>query len=139
MWEYLKSLRASGTTILLTTHYLEEAEQLCRHVAIIHKGEIIAAGTVKEILARLKDETVVLDLAGPLAEAALALLPEFQARAVDATTIEIQIGEGRLLGDAVVALAQSGIPVHTARPKSGRLEEVFLRLTGQAGNGGRAS
>jgi ABC-2 type transport system ATP-binding protein len=136
MWDYLRSLRDSGTTILLTTHYLEEAEQLCKHAAIINRGEIIASGTIKDILARLKSERVTLDLGLPVADRAVTLLPTHRPVVVDPSTIEVEVGEGLGIGAAVVTLQDNGIPVQMVRPKSGRLEEVFLRLT--TGNGGGA-
>ncbi len=136
MWDYLRSLRDSGTTILLTTHYLEEAEQLCKHAAIINRGEIIAAGTIKDILGRLKSEVVTLDLGAPVAERAASLLAALRPVVVDPTTIEVEVGEGAGIGASIVTLQDNGIPVQMVRPKSGRLEEVFLRLT--TGNGGKA-
>jgi ABC-2 type transport system ATP-binding protein len=129
MWDFLTKLQASGTTILLTTHYLEEAERLARHVAIINHGEIIASGTVRDILARLQTEVIVLDLAGPVASDAAAALAPFSARAVDDNSVEIEIGKERGLGEAVMELANKGIKVLTAHNKSGRLEEAFLRIT----------
>ena len=135
MWDYLRSLRDSGTTILLTTHYLEEAEQLCKHAAIINRGEIIAAGTVKDIIGRLKSEVVTLDLGAPAAERAASLLAAQRPVVVDATTVEVEVGEGTGIGAAIVTLQENGIPVQMVRPKSGRLEEVFLRLT--TGSGGK--
>ncbi len=130
MWEYLRSLTASGVTILLTTHYLEEAEQLCKDIAIINKGNIIASGTMRDILGRLKKEIVVFELALPATPASLAALAAYHPRAVDETTIELEIGEGREISEAVVALDRHGIPVQAIRAKSGRLEEVFMHLVG---------
>lgn len=131
MWEYLKKINREGTTILLTTHYLEEAEQLCKHVAIINKGAIVAGGTMKDILSHLKTETVLLDLAGPVTEHALGDLKAYNAKKVDDTTVSIEIGEGRGLSDAVVSLHQNGLSVQTVRAQSGKLEEVFVRLTAE--------
>ena len=129
MWDFLQELTARGTTILLTTHYLEEAEQLCRHIAIINNGEIIAAGTVRDILSTLLTEIVVLDLIEDRADAACAALPDYQTKIVDSSTIEIEIVGGRNVGSAIVAIEKAGIAVGMARGKSGRLEEVFMRLT----------
>lgn len=129
MWTFLQQLTGGGTTILLTTHYLEEAEQLCRHVAIINHGEIIAAGTIRDILSRLHSETVVLELATDDAEKAAALLADHTARIVDKATIELDIDDDRRVGDIVVALEQGGVGVRMVRGKAGRLEEVFMRLT----------
>jgi ABC-2 type transport system ATP-binding protein len=132
MWDFLRKLTAGGTTILLTTHYLEEAEQLCRHLAIINRGEIVASGTVRDILGRLNSETVVLELVGDRAEAAAGLLKAYRPRVVDPATVEVAIDNGTPLGPAMLALEKAGIGVRMARAKGGRLEEVFVRLT--AGN-----
>jgi ABC-2 type transport system ATP-binding protein len=129
MWDFLTRLQASGTTILLTTHYLEEAERLARHVAIIDRGAIVASGTVRDILSGLNTEIVVLDLAAPVASDAAAALAAFNPRAVEDSSVEIEIGRERGLGEAVLELDRKGIRVLTARNKSGRLEEAFLRLT----------
>ncbi len=129
MWEYLKTLTARGITILLTTHYLEEAEQLCKHVAIISKGAIIAEGTMKSVLSRLKGETVLLDLVKPPSDEIVGRLAPWRARRADETTIELEIGEGRGIAEAIVLLGEHGFPVQGVRGKAGRLEEVFLRLT----------
>ncbi len=134
MWDYLKTLTGAGITILLTTHYLEEAEQLCKHVAIINKGEIIASGTMKDILGQLKTESVLVDLVKPVNAHALADLSAYRAKKVDDTTLEIEIGEGLGLNDAILSLNKNGFPIQAIRSKSGRLEEVFVRLTGK-GNG----
>lgn len=129
MWEYLKTLTAKGTTILLTTHYLEEAEQLAKRVAIINKGEIIADGTMKDVLANLHTETLVLELTKPINDEMLGSLKEFNAKRADDDTIEIEIDRGQNVSDAVRALDRLNVPVRTVHGKSGRLEEVFLRLT----------
>lgn len=133
MWEYLKTLTAKGKTILLTTHYLEEAEQLCKHIAIINRGEIIASGTMKHILSQLKTEVLILDLVKPLTSGGLQALHAYNPKQVDDTSVEVEIGEGRGITEAVVALLDHGIPVQTVRAKSGKLEEVFVRLTGSSG------
>ncbi len=129
MWEYLQKINKEGTTILLTTHYLEEAEQLCKHVAIINKGGIIAQGTMKEILSHLKTETVLLDLVKPVTDGALRDLAAYRAGKVDDTTISIEIGEGRGISEAVLSLHANGFSVQGVRAQSGKLEEVFVRLT----------
>lgn len=131
MWDYLETLSAQGITILLTTHYLEEAEQLCKNVAIINKGRIIAEGTMKDILGRLKTEMVILDLSKPATEDLLAGLSTYGARKIDDTSIEIEIGEGRGINGAILLLNDRGFPVQTIRNKSNRLEEVFVRLTSE--------
>lgn len=131
MWEFLKNLTAGGTTILLTTHYLEEAEQLCRHIAIINKGEIVATGTVRDILSRLQSEHVVLELTGPSSNQAQNVLASQNARSIDANEVEIEVDDGNTLGQAIAALENAGIGVRRARSRAGRLEEVFMRLTSE--------
>jgi ABC-2 type transport system ATP-binding protein len=129
MWDFLRQLTAGGTSILLTTHYLEEAEQLCRHIAIINRGEIVAGGTVKDILGRLNTELVLLDLVEDRAQEALPLVTDFRPTIVDPATLQIEVDNGATVGSAVMLLEQAGIKVRMARTKSGRLEEVFVRLT----------
>ena len=129
IWDYLKTLTAEGISILLTTHYLEEAEQLCKHVAIINKGDIIASGTMKDILGRLKTEKIIVDLTKPLTASALADLAAYSPRKVDDTSIEIEIGDGLGLNDAILSLNRNGLPIEAIRGKSSRLEEVFVHLT----------
>lgn len=130
MWEYLQTLTVKGTTILLTTHYLEEAEQLCRDLAIINKGQIIVNGSLKAILSHLKTESLVLDLNVPVTDAAMKGLVAFHPKIVDATSVEIELSEGHGLSEAVVILNDQQHLVQTVRPKSSKLEEVFVRLTG---------
>lgn len=128
MWDYLRSLTKAGLTILLTTHYLEEAEQLCKHVAIINKGQIITSGTMKDILGKLKSETITIDLTKPVTESALQALRAYNCKKMDDTAIEIEIGEGRGLNDAILILNNHNLPVQTIRNKTGKLEEVFVNL-----------
>jgi len=129
MWDFLRQLTAGGTTILLTTHYLEEAEQLCRHIAIINHGEIIAAGTVRDILSRIQTETVVFEIADGRAARATEVIADLQPRKVDDGTIEVDVSAETIVGDLVVRLSESGVGVTRIRGKAGRLEEVFMRLT----------
>lgn len=129
MWDFLTKLRESGTTILLTTHYLEEAERLARQVAIINHGQIVESGTVRDILAKLQTEVIVLELRAPASEGAMAALAAFKPRIADGTSVEIEVSKERSLGDAVMALERVGAKVTTAHNKSGRLEEAFVRLT----------
>ena len=133
MWDFLKQLTAAGTTILLTTHYLEEAEQLCRRIAIINHGDIIAYGSVREILSRLPTEVIVLNLSEERADRAREILADYRPRIVEPTEIEIEIEGDVTVGSAIVKLETAGIGVRRARGKSGRLEEVFMRLTADHG------
>jgi ABC-2 type transport system ATP-binding protein len=94
MWEFLEKLNQSGTTIILTTHYLEEAEQLCNNMAIINKGEVIERGAVKDLLGKMDQETFVFDLEAPLPEKTEALVGQFGVHKVDANTIEMAVKRG---------------------------------------------
>lgn len=129
MWDFLRDLNAAGTTIILTTHYLEEAEQLCREVAIINKGEIVAQGTVKDLLSGLNVETFVFDLLKPLDERTTLLVEKFEVVVVDQDTLEMDLKEGESFTEMVLALARLDIGIRSVRNKANRLEELFLRLT----------
>ena len=127
MWTYLRELNRDGTTVILTTHYLEEAESLCRNVAIIDRGTIIKRSSTKALLSTLDRETFVLDLGAPLAE--LPQLPDYQLQRVDDTTIEVELPRGSELNQVFAALDRQQIKVVSMRNKSNRLEELFVRLT----------
>lgn len=129
MWTFLQSLNAAGRTIILTTHYLEEAEQLCKSVAIINDGKIIEQGSVKDLLGQMHAETFIFDLEEPLPEATEQVIADFGVRTVDARTIEMNIQRGETLSDAIEALGRLGIRVRSMRNKGNRLEELFLHLT----------
>jgi ABC-2 type transport system ATP-binding protein len=139
MWQFLTAINKAGTTIILTTHYLEEAEQLCREVAIIDKGLIIERGRTKELLYKLHAETVVFDLAQPLAAA--PDLGACKATLVDPTTLEVEVQRAHSLNKLFEALGARGIQVVSMRNKANRLEELFVKLTGngdgQAAGGAR--
>ena len=127
MWAFLREVNASGTTIILTTHYLEEAETLCRNIAIIDEGEIIERTSLKNLLNQLNCETLVLDLKAPLQQA-----PEVPGYPViqltDPTTLEVDILREQGLNPLFQALSAKGIEVLSMRNKSNRLEELFLRM-----------
>jgi len=127
MWSFLKELNEQhGTTIILTTHYLEEAEALCRNVAIIDGGEIIEQGEVAQLLSRSMLETFVLDTRGHP-----AALPDFSSFAVrhrDENSIEVDVPKGHTLNELFGQLSASDIEVTSLRNKTNRLEEFFLRL-----------
>lgn len=129
MWDFLRELNAAGTTIILTTHYLEEAEQLCRNVAIINSGEIVEQGAVKDLLGKLHAETFVFDLATPLTEKMENLLGNFGITKIDTDTIEMVLGPEETVNDAIEALNRLDIRVRSMRNKTNRLEELFINLT----------
>ncbi len=134
MWEFLEKLNASGTTIILTTHYLEEAEQLCNNMAIINKGEVIERGPVKELLSKMDKETFVFDLERPLPEATETLVAQFGVHKIDADTIEMTVKQGESINDAINALNRLDIRVRSVRNKTNRLEEFFMqKINGTSG------
>lgn len=128
MWDYLTQLNASGTTIILTTHYLEEAELLCRNVGIIDQGQIVEQGSVKALLSQLDTEHFVFDLAN-----ALEALPEgapAQLQLLDPLTLEASLPRGAGLNDLFSWFTAQGITVTSMKNKANRLEELFVRKTG---------
>ena len=127
MWKFISAINRAGTTVILTTHYLEEAEQLCRNIAIIDHGNIVEHTSMKKLLAQLDVETLVLDLAEPHAEV-LPELPGITLHVVDAFTLEAAVPRGHDLNSLFAALSQAGIVVRSLRNKSNRLEELFVRL-----------
>jgi ABC-2 type transport system ATP-binding protein len=126
MWEFLKKTNDAGTTIILTTHYLEEAETLCRHVAIIDEGRIIEDARMTTILRRLKGEEFILSLDRQLSSA--PVLSGFKTTLRDDCELEVSIGEESNLNGLFTALSEQGIIVTSMRNKSNRLEELFMRL-----------
>jgi len=129
MWKTLKEVNAAGTTVILTTHYLEEAESLCRNLAIIDRGQIIEQGPMKELLSKLDVEGFVLDIDGKL-PAALPQLEGIKIEASDDHTIQLEMPRSRDLNGVFAALDGAGIRVRSMRTQSNRLEELFVRLTG---------
>lgn len=135
MWAFLRRTNAEGTTIILTTHYLEEAEHLCRNIAIIDRGDIIENTSMKALLGRLNMETFVLYLDQPLRE--IPKIPGRHAALADETTLEVEIAKEQSINNVFAALSAQGIEVLSMRNKVNRLEELFLRLLGE--NGGNAA
>lgn len=131
MWEFLREINAAGTTIILTTHYLEEAESLCRNIAIIDSGKIVENTSVRSLLKTLNSETFVLDLREPLAGDA-PFIEGFSVRVVDSLHLEVDVVKGRVLSDVFAVLSEAGIDVVSMRNKTNRLEELFVSLTGDA-------
>lgn len=126
LWLYLKELNEQGTTIILTTHYLEEAEQLCKNVAIIDHGEIIENTHMKELINRLNAQTILLDIEKPLSQ--LPTLSGYHPKLLDNVTIEIEVHRGQSINDLFQLLTANNINVLSMRNKTNRLEELFLRL-----------
>ncbi len=127
MWEFLNELNAAGVTIILTTHYLEEAEQMCRRVAIIDQGRIVEDTSVAELIQRLHTEAFVLDLSAaistPPADSPFALKLREDGR------LEAELSREQSVNDLFAWLSAQGIRVSSLRNRSNRLEELFLKLT----------
>jgi ABC-2 type transport system ATP-binding protein len=133
MWKFISAINAAGTTVILTTHYLEEAEQLCRNIAIIDKGRIIENTTMKSLLSRLDVETFVLDLERP--NATLPELPGVHFTRIDDVTLEAEMSREHDLNSMFAALSERDIAVRSMRNKANRLEELFVRLVENGGDG----
>ena len=129
MWKTLKEINAAGTTIILTTHYLEEAESLCRNLAIIDRGTIVQQGPMRTLLATLDVEGFLFDIDGRLP----ASLPQIEGTTLVATddhTLDVEMPRAMDLNRVFATLGDAGIRVRSMRTKSNRLEELFVRLTG---------
>ncbi|MGE0384210.1 MAG: ABC transporter ATP-binding protein [Gammaproteobacteria bacterium] len=129
MWAFMQEINRTGTTIILTTHYLEEAETLCRNIAIIDRGRIVENTSMRALLAKLHVETFVLDLAAEIE--APPPLAGYLARRIDAHTIEVEVDAGRDVNGLFAQLSSAGIAVRSMRNKANRLEELFVRLVGE--------
>ena len=132
MWKFIKEINDNGTTVILTTHYLEEAEQLCRNIAIIDKGDIIEDTSMKTLLAKLDNETFVLDLREPISSA-----PELEGIGLslrDESTLEASLPRNKSLNRLFAHLDERNIQVLSMRNKANRLEELFMGLV-EKGNG----
>ena len=126
MWQFLEEINAQGVTIILTTHYLEEAEQLCRNIAIIDGGKIIHNTSMRALLTQLHVETFLLDCRTALTQA--PVLEGYPCVLVDEHTLEVQVDKERGMNALFAELARQGIEVESLRNKSNRLEELFLHL-----------
>ncbi|TDR51779.1 ABC transporter ATP-binding protein [Paenilisteria rocourtiae] len=126
MWDYLRELNINGTTIILTTHYLEEAEMLCRNIGIIQSGELIENTSMKALLGKLQFETFIFDLAPS------SRRPEitgYKYNLEDDATLEVEVERNQGINDVFEQLTKQGIQVLSMRNKSNRLEELFLKIT----------
>jgi len=136
MWDFLRRINEAGTTIILTTHYLEEAESLCRHVAIIDEGEIIENARMSTVLRKLQREVFVLSLREPLREA--PVLPGFETSLVEDCELEVTVDAENDLNTLFARLNDVGISVVSLRNKANRLEELFMGLVESKQKNGQA-
>ncbi|WP_227095235.1 ABC transporter ATP-binding protein [Aeromonas veronii] len=125
MWTFLKALNEQGVTIILTTHYLEEAEMLCRNIGIIDKGRLIENTSMKNLLGKLGRETFLLDLAPG---SAVPEVPEFNGRMPDERTLEVDLDKSQSLNSLFEQLSKQQVQVVSMRNKANRLEELFVNL-----------
>jgi ABC-2 type transport system ATP-binding protein len=128
MWDFLRQINEQGVTIILTTHYLEEAELLCKNIAIIDTGRIVENTTIKALLAKLDKETFVLDLKQPTNPVALE---GYNFTMTDDHTIEVEVAKSQGLNAVFSALTEQGNTVLSMRNKANRLEELFVGLLEQ--------
>ena len=128
MWNFLAEINKAGVTIILTTHYLEEAERLCRNIAIIDHGRIVENTNMRKLLSQMDTYTLALDLSQPLATA--PTLPGFVSHLVDDHTLEVEITRNASINDLFAVLSTKNIAVVSLRNKTNRLEELFIRLVG---------
>jgi len=125
-WNFLKSINQKGITILLTTHYLEEAESLCKNIAIINDGEIVENTSMKKLLSKLNKETFIFDTVEPIEE--LPNLNDFDLKLIDNTTIEVEVDRRNNINELFASLTSKNINVTSMKNKRNRLEELFLNL-----------
>ncbi|WP_105103884.1 ABC transporter ATP-binding protein [Microbulbifer pacificus] len=129
MWEFLQEINAQGTTIILTTHYLEEAESLCRNIAIIDKGDIIENTSIKSLIKTLSKEVFILDSREILSAA--PDFGDFAGRVLDEHSLEVTVEKGQSLSDLFAHLSAQGVSVTSMRNRANRLEELFVSLLAQ--------
>lgn len=126
LWDFLTEINNSGTSIILTTHYLEEAERLCRNIAIIDSGEIVENTSMQELLTRLEAETFMFDLEESIDK--LPEIPNYQMTLENPKKISVTVKKGQGLNGVFSVLSSSGIKIASMRNETGRLEELFLGL-----------
>lgn len=135
MWDFLRGTNREGTTIILTTHYLEEAESLCRRIAFIQHGLLAEQGDMRDLLSQLQIETFVLDLKKPIES--MPDLGDYTLRQIDKTTLELDIQREQNVNDAFRRLTEAGIEILSMRNKANRLEEIFMSLVEQGTDASR--
>lgn len=129
LWAYVRKLNKSGTTVVLTTHYLEEADELCDRIAIINHGKIVAADTKKKLLANVANKVVVLRLADKISEIP-AGLSKYNAKVIDNNGLEFQYNPAETnMGELLAAVAKAKLSITDVVSEEARLEEIFLQIT----------
>ncbi len=127
MWDFLNEMNGNGTSIILTTHYLEEAEMLCRRIAIIDRGVIKEDTTMKNFLNQLNEESFIFDLAAPIEPLNIEIIG-VKFNLVDSMTLEVTLDKAHSMNDLFQLLESQNIQVRSMRNKSNRLEELFVKM-----------
>ncbi|WP_272581924.1 ABC transporter ATP-binding protein [Providencia sp. PROV269] len=131
MWTFLKNLNAQGTTIILTTHYLEEAEMLCRNIGIIQHGELVENTSMKQLLSQLESETFIFDL---MPKSPIPQLLGYESRLIDTSTLEVDVKREQGLNSVFSQFSEQGVQILSMRNKANRLEELFVNLVKRESN-----
>ena len=126
MWDFLTEINANGTTIILTTHYLEEAEQMCRNIAIIDEGEIIENTSMKKLIAELDSQVFILDTPNEIKTKPEITIDDALIQRIDAHSFEVKVPSGKLINEVFEELDKQGIKISSMRNKTNRLEQLFL-------------
>ncbi len=134
MWQFLTDINRQGTTIILTTHYLEEAESLCRNIAIINQGKIVEHSSMVRLLDQLHSETFVLNLRTKLARP--LEFPGYPVKQLDDFTLQVEVSRDQSINDLFQTLSGAGVEVLSMRNKQNRLEQLFIDLVNASRNGG---
>ena len=131
LWDFVSEINDQGTTIILTTHYLEEAEQLCRNIGIIDKGKIVESTSIKALLSQLQQESFVLDLKQPLGE--IPSFAGYSVKKIEDNRLEVEVDKNQGVNDLFRQLSDYRIEVASMRNKTNRLEELFVKMTSGQG------
>ncbi|WP_334017782.1 ABC transporter ATP-binding protein [Providencia huaxiensis] len=131
MWTFLKNLNAQGTTIILTAHYLEEAEMLCRNIGIIQHGELVENTSMKQLLSQLESETFIFDL---MPKSPIPQLLGYESRLIDTSTLEVDVKREQGLNSVFSQFSEQGVQILSMRNKANRLEELFVNLVKRESN-----
>ena len=134
MWNFLTEINADGTTIILTTHYLEEAEQMCRNIAIIDEGEIIENTSMKKLIGELDSQVFILDTANEVNGKPEITIDDVLIHRIDAHSLEVKVPNGKLINEVFKELDKQGLEISSMRNKTNRLEQLFLSRLRNNGN-----
>ena len=134
MWAYLKQLNKEGVTIILTTHYLEEAEQLCRNIAIMDEGSIIENTNMRDLLAELDSQTFIFDSTVSINSAPELQLENVSVRKIDENSLEVTVSHGKNINEVFSALDGHGVNISSMRNKTNRLEQLFISRLNENGD-----